>query len=248
MRNDSNIFDVGYVTKELEKNPFTNVSKIVSDAVEDAILTMRLKPGEKLIISNIASQLGISTTPVREAIDRLAEKGLIKIELNDTGKQSIYRVFKITMPEVEDLFFVRKAIEPASAYYCAEHPWLIDLEKLEDLARKFYSGYVLYDKTRDKSLLIKTTKLDREFHKLIVNATNSKVLIETYKSIEKKLTYLTAVTGNEVSDYSVKNLVKIGHQHVAISNAIKNGFTGEAKLLMNEHLNFCMNINRKSFD
>ena len=106
----------------------------------------------------------------------------------------------------------------------------------------------MYDKTRDKSLLIKTTKLDREFHKLIVNATNSKVLIETYKSIEKKLTYLTAVTGNEVSDYSVKNLVKIGHQHVAISNAIKNGFTGEAKLLMNEHLNFCMNINRKSFD
>ena len=110
MRNDSNIFDVGYVTKELEKNPFANVSKIVSDAVEDAILTMRLKPGEKLIISNIASQLGISTTPVREAIDRLAEKGLIKIELNDTGKQRIYRVFKITMPDVEDLFFVRKAI------------------------------------------------------------------------------------------------------------------------------------------
>ena len=35
MRNDSNIFDVGYVTKELEKNPFTNVSKIVSDAVEE---------------------------------------------------------------------------------------------------------------------------------------------------------------------------------------------------------------------
>ena len=56
------------------------------------------------------------------------------------------------------------------------------------------------------------------------------------------------MTGNEVSDHSVKNLVKIGHQHVAISNAIKNGFTGEAKLLMNEHLNFCMNINRKSFD
>lgn len=104
MRNESKVFDIGHINRELEKNPFTNVSKIVSNAVEDAIMTMRLKPGEKLIISNIASQLGISTTPVREAIDRLAEKGLIRIELNDTGKQSIYRVFKITMQEVEDLF------------------------------------------------------------------------------------------------------------------------------------------------
>jgi len=78
MRNDNKIFDIGYINKELEKNPFTNVSKIVSGAIEDAILTMRLKPGEKLIISSIASQLGISTTPVREAIDRLLGQRIIK--------------------------------------------------------------------------------------------------------------------------------------------------------------------------
>lgn len=248
MRNDNKIFDIGYINKELEKNPFTNVSKIVSGAIEDAILTMRLKPGEKLIISSIASQLGISTTPVREAIDRLSDKGIIKTELNETGKQSVYKVFKITMQEVEDLFFVRKAIEPISAYWCAEHPWLIDGEKLEELAHKFCCGYMLYDKERDKKLLLKTTKLDREFHKLIVNASGNKILIDAYKSIEKKLTYLTAITGSEVSDYSVKNLVKIGHQHVAISRAIKNGFAEEAKNLMSEHLNFCMNINRRNFD
>lgn len=248
MRNESKVFDIGHINRELEKNPFTNVSKIVSNAVEDAIMTMRLKPGEKLIISNIASQLGISTTPVREAIDRLAEKGLIRIELNDTGKQSIYRVFKITMQEVEDLFFVRKAIEPVSAYWCSEHRWLIDLEKLENLAQRFLNGYMLYEKKRDKELLFKTTKLDREFHNLIVGATGNKILIDAYESIEKKLSYLTAITESELSDYAVKNLIIIAQQHVALSSAIRNGFSTAARDLMNEHLNFCMNTNRKFFD
>ncbi|MCI8630984.1 MAG: hypothetical protein HFG67_01765 [Firmicutes bacterium] len=48
MRNDNKIFDIGYINKELEKNPFTNVSKIVSGAIEDAILTMRLNPVKNL--------------------------------------------------------------------------------------------------------------------------------------------------------------------------------------------------------
>lgn len=90
--------------------------------------------------------------------------------------------------------------------------------------------------------------MDREFHNLIVGATGNKILIDAYESIEKKLSYLTAITESELSDYAVKNLIIIAQQHVALSSAIRNGFSTAARDLMNEHLNFCMNTNRKFFD
>ena len=77
-------------------------------SLRDAIASLRLRPGQSFSEPEVARQLGVSRTPVREAVIRLAESGLI-----DVLPQRGNRVRKISRKAVEDALFVREAIEVA---------------------------------------------------------------------------------------------------------------------------------------
>ena len=88
-------------------NAVPMAQRIVS-RLRHAIVTMRIKPGEKLSEQEIADRFGVSRQPVREAFIKLAEAGLVRV-LPQRGTL----VVKISVAAVEDARFVREAIECA---------------------------------------------------------------------------------------------------------------------------------------
>lgn len=84
-------------------------------AIKDSILRNELLPGEVLSIDSLAKALGISQTPVREALTKLSADGLVEYERNKG-----FRVASITEDDVREIYEVRKLLEPYAASLVAK--------------------------------------------------------------------------------------------------------------------------------
>jgi DNA-binding GntR family transcriptional regulator len=83
-----------------------NLKEKVYSVIKDRILNFELKPGEKIQESEIVQELGLSRTPIREALNKLEQEGFIKI-LSNKG----YFVSDVTTREIEELYEIREALE-----------------------------------------------------------------------------------------------------------------------------------------
>lgn len=218
-----------------EKNPFIRLSDAVYSILEEAIITYKLEPGTRLVISKIAEALNVSDSPVREAMDALVQSGLVMERLNGR-KYKAYSVFDLTDEEMTALYDARKAIENTSAYLCAEDNSSLDMAELKRLVKLFHEEMDSYIEKANPNAM----KYDRAFHNLIVEATNNKYLIDMYKTIDKDLQCLSFRSCDYMAhDPRRENLYKMCRQHQAIYNAIEQGFPDMARRLMDEHINFC---------
>ena len=230
------------VREVLEKNPFEKLSNIVFRILEEAILSSELSPGERLNVAKIAGELEVSATPVREAIDQLCTKGLVRVEQKGDGKYSNYYVFDISNASVKNLFVARKSIEGAAAYLCAEQNWRVDLDELGSLAEEFQRRMrAVVEGTVNKDKLT-GSRLDMRFHKLLINATENEFLISMYGAIEKMVEYMSIRTFRfNTLGQNTERLLQIGNQHVSIYHAIKLGFPELARSAMDKHIDLCAN-------
>jgi len=237
------VFSPEMITGPLEKNPFEKISSIVYSVLEQAILSSKLAPGKKLNVTKIAAALDVSATPVREAIERLSQNGLVTVEQKHESKYSSYCVFDISNDSIRDLFIARKSIESTAAYLCAQKNWRVDLSELGRLAEQFQStlkGFI--DQGSATPNVSVTAELDRQFHQLLVDAAGNEYLIEMYSQLGKKLNYLSIRTNQFlVAEQNPENLLLLGNQHIYIYQAVKFGFSDTARSCMDEHIDFCLN-------
>lgn len=90
----------------------------VYDALVDAIRSLRIPPGTSISEEELAGQLGVSRTPVREAITRLTDAGLLEVI-----PQVSTRVARISLQEVREAWFVRESLEQAAlGMICRQGP------------------------------------------------------------------------------------------------------------------------------
>lgn len=88
---------------KVEKQPLVNQVYVY---LRDLIVTLSLKPGEKIDVQQLAQDLSISPTPIREALQKLVEQGLV------VAKPYVgYFVVKLTPKDVQELFEIRRALE-----------------------------------------------------------------------------------------------------------------------------------------
>lgn len=137
---EKSIFFDRIIAEAQRENPFAAVGEIVTKTLETAILTSRFPAGSRLNISKISKALGVSSTPVRNAIDVLAQDGLIDISTGTDGRYKTYIVFDPDPGEIEDIFVARKTIESMAAYLCADRPWTVNLKRLHTLADQFFTA------------------------------------------------------------------------------------------------------------
>ena len=97
--------------------PTEPIARQITRALRQAIVTMRLRPGEMLSEQDIATRFGVSRQPVREAFIKLGEAGLIQV-LPQRGTL----VVKISRAAVEDARFIREAVECALVREAAGQP------------------------------------------------------------------------------------------------------------------------------
>ncbi|MGQ9509068.1 MAG: GntR family transcriptional regulator [Thermodesulfobacteriota bacterium] len=138
----------------------------VYESLKKSILYGKLKAGQRLVEEQIALQVGISRTPVREAFHKLERDDLVT-RLPKGG----FAVREFTKEDVEEIFGIRSALESYAAYLATIH---ITPEKLNALEKKVEESEKVLKKGDQEKLI----QLHTEFHDLLYKACKSKKLIE----------------------------------------------------------------------
>lgn len=184
------------------------------------ILTLELPPGTYISRNDIAEQLNISKTPIREALQRLEQDRLVKI-----FPQSKTMVTKININEIKRTNFLRVAIELEVIRTMIINPdnkalakLKINLDKEEKLAR-------------DKMRLEEFDTLDKEFHSIMFESVGQEKLniLLTSKMGHKK-------RANRLELPREGKIQKLYEDHKKIYEAIKNKDIEKASISMREHL------------
>jgi DNA-binding GntR family transcriptional regulator len=140
----------------------TSLGNRVYNDLRMAILMGKISPGTRLVESALAAEMGVSRTPVREALHKLNLEQLI-YSIPRVG----YIVNDISEYDIEDLFVTRTAIEQLAASWAIEKINSEELERLEKNLKKT-------DQILKKGSTRKIIDLDTEFHEIICKASRSK--------------------------------------------------------------------------
>lgn len=164
-------------TLQMKMNEFLPLRDVVFDTLRQAILTGELKPGERLMEIHLANRLGVSRTPIREAIRKLELEGLVTM-IPRRGAE----VAQITEKSMNDVLEVRRAMDALCAELACER---ISPEELESLGK----ACAHFEETVGaRNLNLKEiAQADVEFHDIIVRATGNRRLIQLIQNLSEQM-------------------------------------------------------------
>lgn len=160
------------------KNNFKERRSLGQDVFEylkNAIIDQTIAPGERLVESKIADMLGISRTPLREALHKLEREDWI--EKIPTGG---YMVVSLTKEDIEQTFGIRSVLEAYAARLAAENRTQKDLVPIEKKMNEFQACLENGDKDR-------LLKINTEFHDLLYGLSNSPRLIKMINQLRAQI-------------------------------------------------------------
>lgn len=224
-----------YALKEyMRREPDAKLRDLVAKLLYDEIISLHIAPGTKLNINQIASSLGISRTPVAEAIAKLTDIGFI---VTRDGYSGSY-VLDLNIHDMINLYRVRTAIESEAAALCAHS---MDEETLRDLA-------MLADAFKDNVIRrdIRGMKdTDMPFHKMLISSCGNPYIVQSYELLLPKLTMyqvsMTEFIGRRGSDDNPW-LPSIKYNHTSVVSAIRNRMPEQARQAMADHVNASLNF------
>ena len=196
----------------------TSLADQVFEKLENDIIQGVYPRGEILTELKLVDQLGVSRTPIRDALRRLEQERLIE----DTGKGS--RVVGITEEDLEDIMNIRQRIEGLAAYYAAKNmtpEGLAELTHIVDL-QDFY-----YDKGDAEQL----RQVDEQFHDLICYLSKRTVIMDTLIPLHRKTRRYRRIS---MEDWS--RTVNTRKEQKAIFDAMASGDADLAESLMAKHI------------
>ena len=203
-------------------NNYSNVFSLtdeIADIIRDRILKGEYKIGEKIKETQIASELKVSRTPIREAFKQLENEGLIDYIPN---RGCFAKGF--TKQDIEDIYAVRKALEILCVEWAVSRITEEQIQNLQDQCdlMEFYT--VRQDEK-------KVLEINTGFHDIIYNATGSRFMAQVLRSYKEYIDQTRKALYYE-PDY----LDEILEEHRSILTAIKNRDAEEGKSAMSRHL------------
>ena len=195
-----------------------SIADVVFDKIEREILNGTFARGEIVSELKLCAMLGVSRTPIREALTRLRQEGLVE----ESGKGA--RVIGITKNDIIDIYDVRVRIEGLAASRCAENMNGERLKKLKENLdlQQFYT---------EKGSADAIKNLDSEFHKLIYAYTDSAILESLLSELHRK-----AQRFRKVSVENSERAIAAVKEHIEIYEAIKQKNAKQAERLMIDHI------------
>lgn len=193
--------------------------EIVYEQLKLQILTGQITPGTRMMEVELAEVMGVSRTPVREAIRKLEKEGLVTIEPRRGAYAS-----DISIKDMVDTLEVREDLESLAAYLAAQ---CMKEEQVDELA-KITDGYSDAIHNCDTEKMI---HYDELFHKCVVAGTGNKTLIqisETVQELALRFRYLY------YDDFSRYGSMPAEHQHIV--DAIRAGDANAAKEAASTHV------------
>ena len=207
-----------YDVKQEVTDKFSLRGRVFHRLRED-ILSGKYKEGDELKEVAIGEELGVSRTPVREAFRQLELEGLIQIIPN----KGAY-VTGITEKDVKDIYMIRSLLEGLCARWACEH---ITEEQMEQMEENIY----LSKFHAQKGHLEQLAELDNQFHEILYQACNSKMLEHQLRDFHE---YVLRVRKKTLSN--VNRGPKSNEEHEQIMEAIKANAPDKAEKLANMHM------------
>ena len=191
----------------------------VFNRIREDILSGKYRENEELKEVTIGNELGVSRTPVREALRQLELEGLVNIIPN----KGAY-VTGISQKDIHDIYVIRSYLEGLAARWACETMTEDELSALEE-------NIYLSEFHVKKGHFEQVVELDSQFHEIIYKASGSKILehqLSTYHHYVERI--------RKVSLGQAERANKSNEEHAAILNAIKERNGELAEKLAHEHI------------
>lgn len=160
---------------EVNMNEFLPLRDVVFNTLRQAILRGELKPGERLMEIQLANKLGVSRTPIREAIRKLELEGLV-LMIPRRGAE----VAEITEKSLRDVLEVRGALEELAVDLACDRITNEDIQNLKEAAKEFEAALQGGDVTE-------YAEADVKFHDIIYHATDNQRLIQLLYNLREQM-------------------------------------------------------------
>jgi len=150
--------------------------------IQELILTSKLKPGEAITEISLSKQLDMSRTPVREAITKLAQEGLI---VSENGRK---RIFVITISEIEEMFDIKIVLEGAMSKWAAKRGSEADKKNLQSVLTQMITHVQKRptDESEGEIWFQKWLKLDKMLHDIIFSMAGNQKASQFILNINKQ--------------------------------------------------------------
>ena len=191
----------------------------VLDALREAIITGEFKPGQQLIETELATSLGVSRAPLREALQILSTEGLA-----ETVPYHGTTVRRLTKADIEELYSLRGVLETFAIRR------IIDQHNLEHvvLLRTCFEAMLA---AAEANNIKQVNQIDREFHDTLIELSGHSLLLTSWNVVSMRVRQVMALLNRRNSD-----LKRIAYNHVPIIDAIEASDVDKAVELMAAHV------------
>jgi DNA-binding GntR family transcriptional regulator len=178
--------------------------------------------GQRIREEEVAQLLGVSRTPVREALSRLQSRGLLEIAAGGLT------VARLSRAQLIELYAMREILEGSAARFAAQHAAPSEIATLKHIARKFEGE--LGDP-------IRLARINRELHEGIYEAAHNRYLVRTLSELNDSLALLPNPT------FSVAGRPELAAQeHASIISAIEKRNADRAERVAREHIRMAQEV------
>jgi DNA-binding GntR family transcriptional regulator len=203
-------------TLHIENKP---LRERVLDALREAIITGELKPGQPLVEMELASQLGVSRAPLREALQTLAREGLI-----ETAPYRGTVVRPLTRTDIEELYSLRSVLETFAVQR------IIAQNNAENVV-VLHECFELMLAAAQNGDLIEVNRIDRRFHDTLIELSRHSLLALTWSSVSNRVRQVMALRNQRNTD-----ITTIAYNHLPIIDAIEQRNVELATTLIQQHV------------
>lgn len=200
-------------------NDYKPLREVIFNTLRDAIIVGELKPGERLMEVKLAGKMGVSRTPVREAIRKLELEGLV----NMIPRKGAH-VADLSVKDIMDVLEVRASLDGLATGLSAIRITDDELKELKHVNTQFINSV-------EKENLQGSIKKDVEFHDIIYRSSRNEKLIQITANLREQIHRFRVIY---LKDYvSPKELIR---EHLDIFEAIASGNAEQAQKVAEKHI------------
>lgn len=193
--------------------------EMVYEELKMQILTGAIIPGTRMMEVELAKEIGVSRTPIREAIRKLEKEGLVTIEPRRGAYAS-----QISTEDMVDILEVRQNMEGLAAFFAASRMTPEQLEELKEVSE-------LYNEAVKTGEMEEMIKHDTRFHRIIVESCNNKILMKMIEQLQELVLRFRYIYYD-----NFKRAENMPDEHYEILHAIETGDADAARYAADVHI------------
>lgn len=205
---------------KLKMDSYQPLRDVIFETLRKAIVSGDIKPGERLMEVSLANQMGVSRTPVREAIRRLEAEGLVTM----TPRKGTH-VSELSVKDIMDVLEVRTVLDKLATELAAKRMQPAQLKALETVHKQYIACV-------EKENMEGAIKKDVEFHDMIYAASGNPRLVAVAGSLREHI-YRFRVIYMSGSSLIAENVL---NEHEEILTALKDAQNNVASDLAEKHI------------